>query len=252
MAEIKKSEEPKDYNKPRFAFRLTVDNHIICQRDFNIGSFNPLSLSSIELAGVIESCGRMIDESLKNKTQVYLEIVSPRIFDSVEEMNAYFENPYNCANMTLGEGIVVRGLKTKNYYWGKNNHPEPCSFVFDRGELSNGLTDDDRMFYKFAFLCDDREVCAYGWEGVYPKFVRNSIDLTNKRGQFEGEDVSKLSFDQYILYNMVKGKRGIDWVLIRDICATCSQDNNYYTTHFNFGKTRYNNVLEKLGPKKTK
>lgn len=250
MAETKKSKEPKDFNDYRFKFRVTAGDNIIIERSFAIGAFNPMSLSSVELADTIRYCGIAIDNSLKEKTQVYLEIAAPRIFDSLEEMNTYFENPEHCAQMTLGEGIVVRGMKAQNYFWGKNGKPEKCSLIFDRGDLTRSLTDEDRVFYKLAFVDGDREVCAYGWEGVYPKFVRNSIDLRNKTGQFEGWDMSKLNFTEYILHKMVEGKRGIDWMIINEICSTCSQENKFYTTSFRFGKKKYNNIIEKLGPNK--
>lgn len=252
MAEFEKSKEPKDYKEYRFKIRVTAGDNIIIERGFSIGGFNPLCLSSIELADTMRYCGTMIDKSLKEKTQVYLEIAAPRIFDSVEEMNSYFEKPEHCAQMRLGEGIVVRGMKAQNYFWGKNGKPEKCSFVFDRGDLVRGLTDEDRVFYKLAFIDGGREVCAYGWEGVYPMFVRNSIDLRNKTGQFEGWDMSKLNFREYILHKMVEGKTGVDYAIINEICSTCTQENKYYTTSFKFGKKKYSNVLEKITLKKGK
>lgn len=249
MAEYKKSDEPRDF-KSRFAIVLTAGDNIIIRRDFSIGQFNPMSLSSLELADTIQSCGNMIDESLKAKTQVYLEIAAPRTFKSVDEMNAYFEVPEHCTQMTIGEGIVIAGNTPRQYYWGKDNHPVLSTYQFDKGEFTNGLKPEDRAFYKLAFLFDEKEVCAYGWEGVYPKFVRNSIDLTNKQVQPDNNDFTKLSFGEYIRHNMVKGKRGLDWAVIKEICNTCCQDNKYYTTSMRYGKKKYSNFIEKLGPVK--
>ena len=69
------------------------------------------------------------------------------------------------------------------------------------------------------------------WDGYYPKFVRDKIDLSNKRGKFEGDDPSRLSFEQYLLYKMVKGKSDLIYGIIMHICTACSyQDNVDYTT----------------------
>lgn len=242
--ERKKTKNPQDF-KERFEFRLTVGDNIICQRYFRISQFNPLSLSSLELADTIRYCGETINDALKARTQVYLEITAPRIFNTVEEMETYFSKPENCKDMHIGEGIVVREQKVQNYFWGANGKPEPAKEPFDDGEFTEQLKAEDKPFYKFAFLVDGRETCAYGWEGVYPKFVRNSVDLANKNGKYEGEDTSRLSRDQYILYSMVKGKSDMIWDIIKEICDVCRLENRDYTTKENYGGKRYNFVPER-------
>lgn len=249
MAEYKKSDEPRDF-KPRFAIVLSAGDNIIIRRDFSIGQFNPTSLLSVELSDTMRFCGHLVDESLKNKTQVYLEIGAPRVFNSVAQMEEYFENPEHCAQMTLGEGIVIGGPSPRQYYWGKDGHPVLSTYHFDKGDFTNGLKPEDRIFYKLAFLYDEREVCACGWEGVYPKFVRNSIDLTNKQVQTDKYDITMMGFGDYVRHTMVKGKRGLDWSIIKEICNTCCQDNKYYTTSMRYGKKKYSNYIEKLGPVK--
>ena len=228
MSEIKKSKEPKDY-KERFEFELTVGNNIICQRYFRINNFNPTSLRSYELTNTIRRCVAVIDRDLKDKSHAYLEMYAPKNFATEEEMNAFIANEENKDRFSPGEGLVVRGNTKTDYFYGKNG-AVALGYKFDDGELTEASVESNKTTYKFAFKVDGREVCAMEWEGYYPKFVRDKIDLSNKRGKFEGEDVGRLSFEQYLLYKMVQGKSDLVYGLIMDICHTCSYaDNKSYT-----------------------
>ena len=252
MADInnrRQSGETRDY-KERFEFRFTVGNNIICQRYFRINKFNPLCLSSLELAHTIRDCANLIDSDLKDKTEKYLRLVAPQTFKNEDEMRKYFESEEHRSRMYLGEGIVLREPENApNYVWGKNNEPVALTEKFDvTREFVTPLTDEDTATYKFAFYDNEREVCAVVWEGTYPKYVRNSIDLSNKRGKIASdEDPSKLGADAYILYKLVEGKGDIVYKIIKDICFTCSsEDNSWYTTGFEFlndgKKTKYDNL----------
>ena len=256
MAEIKKSNEAKDY-KERFEFRLTVGDNIICQRYFKINNFNLTSLRSFELVDTIRSCARKIHNDLVDKTQVYLSILAPRIFKSVEEMNEYFSKEENRNGISVGEGIVVKGSDV-DYFW---NGKEACKAQskFDDGEFYKPLTKDDEVEYKFAFYVDEKEACSTVWTGIYPKYIRNSIDLSNKRGRFDDVDKNyTMSFEQYIMYKLVDGRKDLVWGLIKDICYVCSlpsDDRSAYTisdeyyTREKGGKIKstksYRNVLSK-------
>ena len=80
MSENQKAFAPRNY-KERFEFELTVGDNIICQRYFRINSFNEESLKSFELIEAIRRCVRTIDNDLKNKTQAYLELYAPMVFN---------------------------------------------------------------------------------------------------------------------------------------------------------------------------
>ncbi len=237
--------EPRDYTE-RFEFKFTVGNNIICQRYFRINNFNPLSLSSLELANTIRECANIIDNDLKDKTAKYLEIVAPRVFNSLQEMEDYYADGKD-RGMRLGEGIVVKNCPN-NYVWGKKGEPVVVKEKFDNGEFSAELSEADIVDYKFAFYDSGREVCSTTWQGVYPKFVRNSIDLSNKRGKVAEEDVPKLGAESYLMYKMVEGKSDIVYKIIKEICFTCSStDNSWYTTvqHYADDKgkiTKYDNT----------
>lgn len=236
MVEVKKA---KDY-KERFEFKLTVDNNIICQRYFRINNFNPVSLKSHNLSDVITDCVNTIDNDLKQKTNTYLEIFSPMYFNSYEEMEKYFANPVNRSRMSLGQGIVVKG-HPHDYAWGVNG-VKGIDLKFDDGELYENKTNNSAI-YKFAFLVDGKEVCTRIWEGRYPKYIRNSIDLANKRGKQLDEDIYHLSFEQYLDYQIVKGKTDLVWGLIKDICVVCSyRDSDDYVLEDTYGDITYKNV----------
>ena len=72
MAEFKQksAESSKDY-KERFEFVFTTGDNIICQRYFRINNFNPTSLRSYVLTNAIRRCAAVIDNDLKDKTQIY-------------------------------------------------------------------------------------------------------------------------------------------------------------------------------------
>lgn len=235
--------QARDY-KERFEFKLTVGNNIIIQRYFKINNFNPRSLKSFELAEVVRNCARVIDNELKSKTQTYIEIAAPMVFNTVEEMNNYFSDENNASSMRIGLGISVKE-SAHDYFWGNNGKPIESQFKFDENEFSTPLTDEDRVDYKFSFCTDGREVCSTMWTGVYPRYIRNSIDLSNKRGRQDPEDAMRLSFEQYLDYKLVDGRTELVWGIIKDICYICSiQDNNYYTTTETIGDTVYKNTQD--------
>lgn len=240
MFENRRQNVVKDY-KERFEFKLTVGDNIICQRYFKINNFNEQCLRSTELVETIQDVVKTIDNELKSKTVDYLEIFAPKYFNSLEEMETYFSDEYNCSKMHLGEGIVVKG-EPNNYYWGKNLKPVNLGFKFDEGELINQLTENDSVEYKFAFLVDEKEVCAASWIGVYPKFIRNAIDLSNKKGRINSNDLVGLGFEEYLNYRISLNRNDLVYTIIKDICSVCClQGDNCYTLVSDYGNKVYKN-----------
>ena len=135
MSENQKVNEPRNY-KERFEFELTVGGNIICQRYFRINNFNPQSLRSYEITEALRRCVRTIDNDLTNKTNAYLEMYAPMVFNSEAEMYKYLSNPYNVSRMTLGEGIVIRGNKETDYVLVEDGKVKSLGYKFDDGELT--------------------------------------------------------------------------------------------------------------------
>ena len=112
--------------------------------------------------------------------------------------------------------------------------------LFNRYQIDSVdiATDDDYVTYKFSFLDYGREVCSYSWVGVYPRFVRNSIDLSNKRGKLNPDEIYRVGFEQYILHKLVEGRSDLVWKLVKEICYTCSENtDSWYTLTEEFTDT---------------
>jgi hypothetical protein len=237
MVETKKSAEVRDY-KERFEFKLTVGDNIICQRYFKIFNYNENCVNSYDIADTMRYLANMIDEDLKDKTAVYMEMMCPQIFNTEEEMYQFFANPANTKRLRGGNGIVVKDNTEHDYAWKHDIDADgnvlggsvmPLTFKFDDGEFSSPLTPEDYVEYKLSFLDNGKEVCATTWTGIYPRYVRNSIDLTNKRGRYEKVDVYTLSFDAYLSYKIFGGRPDYVYKIIKEIQSTCSNENSWYT-----------------------
>lgn len=220
--------------KERFEFKLTVNDNIICQRYFKINNFNENSLHSLELKDTIDLCVALIDNDLKSKSRVYTWHTAPQIFNSEEEMNKWISNPSNANSIRFGESIFLRN-SSREYWWNGEKAIE-CSDTINDGEFTS--LDETPTMFKFSFLDNGNEVYSKVWSGeFYPKFVRNGVDLSNKRGKFEDDDITKLNFESSLLNHMVNDKTDLVSVIIKEICDTCTVNTKkWYTTNETYGK----------------
>jgi hypothetical protein len=240
---------PNDYKEP-YEFRLLIGDSIICQRYFKINNFNHLSLSSVELTNTIRYCANLINEDLKSKSRMYSWHMCPMIFDDEEQMLEWFSNPVNYERINSYETIVIRNNENGEYIWDVDDKKLiKCEKKTDDGTFTNPLTERDILTYELAFYVNDKKVVSTSFEGVYPYYIRRNIDLSNTRGKFEGEDLTRLSFDSYIINRLVYDRQDLIKKVVKEICLTCSvPDNSYYTLtevfKTNNGKTKtYNLVL---------
>lgn len=214
--------------KERFEFILTVNDNIICQRYFKINNFNENSLKSIELKDVIDLCVSMIDNDLKSKSRVYTWHTAPCVFSSKEEMYKWFANPLNASRVRFGESLYLRN-DPQEYWWDGEKIVEYDDKLND-GEFTS--LDETPVMFKFSFLDSGNEVYSRVWNGMYyPKFVRNGVDLSNKKGKFEGDDLTKLNFESSLLNCMVSDKTDLVSLIIKEICDVCTVNSKkWYTT----------------------
>lgn len=231
---------PTDYKEP-YEFRLLLGDNIICQRYFKINNFNPLSLGSVELTNVVRACAQMIDDDLKSKSRIYTWHMAPLVFTTEDEMRKWFANPNNICGVRVGETVVIRDEDKTEFYWDGEKLTE-CEKKMDDGTFASELTERDTLTYEFAFYVNDRKVISTTFDGVYPYFIRRNIDLSNSRGKFEGDDVSRLGFDSYILNCLVVDHPDLIKKIVKEICYVCSvNESDYYTTYETFktpnGKT---------------
>jgi hypothetical protein len=224
---------PADYKEP-YEFRLLIGDNIICQRYFRINNFNPLSLHSVELTDVIRSCGRLIDEDLKSKSRVYTWHIAPFVFTDEEEMRQWFSKPENAAKVRLYENIALTDESGKEFTWDGETLIE-CEKKINDGTFTVPIQEKDVLTYEFAFYVNDKKIVSTIFDGIYPYFIRRNIDLSNTRGKFENDDLSRLSFESYILNRLVYDRQDLIKRIVKDICYVCSAtDNNYYTLAYTF------------------
>ena len=222
---------PSDYKEP-YEFRLLIGDSIICQRYFKINNFNQLSLNSLELTNTVRACAQMIDDDLKSKSRIYSWHMSPLVFKDEDEMYAWFNNPDHeewVKNVRMNENVFLRSEGYPEYTWTGEKLVLNEKRIGD-GTFTDSLHDKDVVTYEFAFYVNDRKVVSTTFEGVYPYFIRRNIDLSNTRGKFEGDDITRLSFDSYILHTLVDDRADLIKKVVKEICYVCSvTENDYYT-----------------------
>jgi hypothetical protein len=219
---------PSDFKEP-YEFRLLIDDNIICQRYFKINNFNPNSLISLELTETIRECARMIDEDLKSKTRVYLWHMAPLVFKNEAEMRNWFSNPENVAKIKDRENIALCDENGTEYSWDGEKLILCDKKLYD-GTFTTPLTEKDILTYELAFYVNDRKVVSTIFDGVYPHYIRRNIDLSNTRGKFDGEDISRLGFESYILNRLVYDRQDLIKKIVKEICCVCSvPKDSYYT-----------------------
>lgn len=242
MSEIlKKEKEVKVIDntqwKERHQFVLSANGNIICQRYFKVNGFNPKSLNSEELYYTIRDIVHMIKDDLKSKSRIYTAI-------------------------TMGKSTKLTG-----FYNGEklSNHDAALVFQDDvRGEvaLSNGIVlnktyidydveeevDDSPFTLKFSYLFDDKAVYEEVWDGtVYPKYVRNCIDLSNSNTSYKNVDPMRMTFSQQMTKSLNSGRPDLIYNIIKLFCDTLSNDvdddgnsiDKGYTTSVKYGNKKY-------------
>lgn len=242
MSEIlKKEKEVKVIDntqwKERHQFVLSANGNIICQRYFKVNGFNPKSLNSEELYYTIRDIVHMIKDDLKSKSRIYTAI-------------------------TMGKSTKLTG-----FYKGEKLSNSDAALVFQddvRGEvaLSNGTVlnktyidydveeevDDSPFTLKFSYLFDDKVVYEEVWDGtVYPKYVRNCIDLSNSNASYKNVDPMRMTFSQQMTKSLNSGRADLIYNIIKLFCDTLSNDvdddgnsiDKGYTTSVKYGNKKY-------------
>mgnify|MGYP004575360145 FL=1 len=94
MAEIEKKTQAEAnalLMKERFEFVLSINGNIVCQRYFRIFGFKDVAFYSTEIVDTIRNIARIINNDLEAKTQTYLELTAPQVFEDESEMNEWVE-----------------------------------------------------------------------------------------------------------------------------------------------------------------
>lgn len=225
--------------KERHQFVLSANGNIICQRYFKVNGFNPNSLHSVELYCTVRDVVDLIKNDLVSKSRVYTGITMANRskltgYYSGEEPLSFEDailaySPYVDGNVTLSNGTVLNK-----------------SFVED--EIVEEEKDNTPFIFKFSYLFDDKVVYEEIWDGsVYPKYVRNSVDLSNSSASYKYADPMRMTFSQQMTKNLTEGRVDLIYTIIKMFCNTLSNDvdeegnslEKEYTPDMEYGDKKY-------------
>lgn len=243
--EIKKENKQLENSlyKERFQFILQINDNIICQRFFRINGFSYDALESAELKNVMDDVVTMIQNDLVSKSRIYDWYTqnSPlKLTGFVNNIDEYTPAERNFilsgtedAELKCENGNII----TKTYFCS----PDVAEDVY----IDTERPDFNEFVFKFSFLFDDKVFYERVWDGnVYPKYVRNSVDLTNSDVMYRDKDPLSLHFNLAIIKYMTVDKVDLVYHIIKKICYTLSSaftdDKNEYTK-----KIHYNNSDER-------
>lgn len=225
----------------RFEFVLTVNGNIVCQRYFRISGFKERSLGSVQLTDAVEECVKLINEDLKEKSNIYNWYTAPQVFQNKEELDAWVEK-YNRGEskikLEVPTVIVLRDSDETFVWCGDHVRPHRS---FNKSEYVGDNTDGPCIL-KFSFLCDKKEVRSISWDisRLYPRFVRSNIDLSNSKNRYDVEGLYA-PLEKFIIDRFNASRKDIISTLVYTICNACSKENvNEYDSVVNYGGKEYN------------
>lgn len=138
--------------RERFQFVVRVNDNIICQRYFKINRFNNECLQSKDLFDVLDGAVQLIQRDLEAKSRTYTRATA----ECRTKMTGFINEE------------DTSYLEYEPKPWDDTEFVKPWDVTF-----------------KFTFIVDDKTIYERIWDGSqYPKYVRNSVDLTNSRSNF--------------------------------------------------------------------
>lgn len=233
--------------KSKFQFLIWVNDNVICQRYFKINGFNEESIYTEEFSNCMNGIVRSIQEDLESKSRVFMwytnksEPMKIQGFISIEEAKKYGRDFLSL----ISDSSISGKIQAPD---GKIFNKEYLNYALDSvNEYEVERPKEGEFIFKFSFLIDDVPVFEKIWDGnVYPKFVRNGVDLTNNYAFYNDKDVSALSFGAAIIRYMQKGKVNLISDFIRRICETLS---NTFSEKYDYTKEmpiyRTNNSIDR-------
>ena len=194
--------------RERFQFHLKVNDNIICQRYFKINRYNSDSICSRELYETLDAFVESIQNDLEAKSRIYL---------------------WNtCDSKTKLTGFI------------KDENGQPVSEP-EYVDIPAKELDEDELIqpwdatFKFTFLVDDNIVYERIWNGSqYPKYVRNSVDITNSKSPY------------IMVQIMNNGREDLVVNIIKSICEVCSnEDQDKIKQYVKFDRYGNDSIFER-------
>lgn len=204
--------------KERFQFILYSNDNIVCQRYFRISGYNSGAIGSVELFDALEWCVNAIKEDLWSKSLDYQTVINNNPIKAMgfaPDVDVYEDACAICSstvsgNIKLSDGRVIE--KT---------------FIEPTLDADKTYGDDEKLnpwdvTFKFEFRVDDRPVYERIWDGtVYPKHIRNSVDLANAGSDADPSKVYLNSIDGVLQYIKI-GRPNLIYQIIKKIISAMS------------------------------
>lgn len=218
--------------KERHQFVLSANGNIICQRYFKVNGFNPKSLQSVELYYTIRDIVDLIKRDLESKSRVYTGVT----MNNRSKMTGF----YNGGKLEYEDAIRVYSDNFEGEVELSNGVVLNKTYI----DYSNVDEEDKNPFvFKFAYLFDDNVIYEEVWDGsVYPKYVRNSVDLSNSNASYINVDPMRMMFSQQMCKHLTEGRVDLIYHIIKTFCNVLSNDvdengnsiDKEYTTEFDY------------------
>jgi hypothetical protein len=235
--------------KNKFQFLIWVNDNVICQRYFKINGFVEDSIHTQEFTDCMNSIVRSIQEDLESKSRVFMwytnmkEPFKMEGFLSNSEIEKYHDDEDNDFLRVMFCSDIEGDIEAPD---GKIFHKKylkyPENVINDFGDVERPA--DGEFVFKFSFLIDNEVVFERIWDGnVYPKFVRNGVDLANTYSNAKREEISSMSFGAAVVRYMQMGKTNLISEFIHRICETLSNsytEKYHYTKELVIGDKKYN------------
>ena len=245
--------------KNKFQFLIWANDNVICQRYFKINGFNEDAVYSEEFSKCMNGIVLSIQEDLESKSRIFMWYT-----DTTEPLKT---NGFLTDNEIEKYGGEFFGLMTDKRIVGTIEAPDGKIFRKEYVDYSKKDEDenidserpaDGECIFKFSFLIDDKVVFEKIWDGnVYPKFVRNGVDLTNYHSFNDNSDISSLNFGSALIRHMQIGKTNLISDFIRRICEALSnaynekvvytKDMGVFGNNNNVDKERYDEAVKYYG-----
>lgn len=224
--------------KERHQFVLSANGNIICQRYFKVNGFNPNALQSVELYETVRDIVETIKNDLTSKSRIYTAIT----MNKRSKLTGFYQGD----DLTMKDAFLVCNDSIKGKVELSNG------VVLDKSYLEKDGVEEEKdnlpFVFKFSYLFDDKVVYEEVWDGtVYPKYIRNSVDLSNSNASYKYTDPMRMSFSQQMSKHLTEGRVDLIYSFIKMLCTTLSNEvdedghttEKEYTTDMTYGKTKY-------------
>ena len=239
-SKLGRNEEAKQKSeafRERFQIVMYINDIIICQRYFRIPMYNSDALVSKELYDVLDGIVQSIKDDLKHKSFVFQSIMNKKPM----KLCGFVNGEVNLDDLYLlthdgirGEVELSDGTTVYKEYLDQSFEGED---IFEESQKPEPY----EYTYKFAFIADEKTVYEQIWDASqYPKFVRNSVDLSNSYPKYNTETLL-VTPDNLSMYLKI-GRKDLLYSAISKIIEVASgkfDDTSAFTKKMRYGDKEY-------------